>query len=83
MTSVTPGACRSASIDCEIASATPGTVNAARLASGCSGGSGTTAASRFAIASAISRVWRLAQMPEQLMQPRPLLRKTLSTITSR
>ena len=36
-----------------------------------------------AIASAISRVWRLAQMPEQLMQPRPLFRNTLSTITSR
>ena len=67
----------------EMASAAPGIVNAARLASGLSGLSGRTAASRFASASAISRVCRLAQMPEQLMQPRPLLAYTLSTIRSR
>ena len=67
----------------EIESAVPGMVNAARLASGSPGGKGRTLASRRAMASAISRPWRLTQMPEQLMHPRPLLAKTLSTIMSR
>ena len=73
VTSVTPSAFRLESMAAEIASAAPGIVNAARLASGLSGLSGRMAARRFASASAISRVCRLAQMPEQLMQPRPLL----------
>ena len=38
---------------------------------------------RSAMASAISLVCRDAQMPEQLMQPRPLLTSTLSTMMSR
>ena len=54
--------------------AMPGTVNAARPAAGSSGGRTSTGPSRSASAWAISRVWREAQMPEQLMQPRPLLR---------
>ncbi len=83
VTSVTPGSLISASIDFEMASAMPGTVNGARLASGSSGGSGRTEATRCAIAFAISRPCRLTQMPEQLMQPRPLFANTLSTITSR
>ena len=37
----------------------------------------------YIVASAIALLWRLTQMPEQLMHPRPLFRKTLSTITSR
>ena len=49
VTSVTPGVCRSASIAFEIASAVPGTVNAARLASGWSVGSGRISAMRFAM----------------------------------
>ena len=81
--SATPCAFRSASIDCEMASATPGTVKAARPALGSVGGSASTLASRAARASAISFVCRLAQIPDALMQLRPLLMNTLSTITSR
>ena len=67
----------------EIAGACPGTVNAASSAWGSSGGRGAMGPMRSATASAISRVCRDAQMPEQLMQPRPLLMATLSTIRSR
>ena len=67
----------------QMALAAPGTVNAARLAFGSSGGFGSTGPNRSARACAISLVWREAQMPEQLMQPRPLLRNTLSAIMSR
>ena len=56
-------------------SACPGTVKAARADLGSSGGSGCTGPMRSASASAISFVCRDAQMPEQLMQPRPLLTK--------
>ena len=52
----------------------PGTVNAARPAFGSSGGSASIGPSRSASAWAISFVCREAQMPEQLMQPRPVLR---------
>ena len=38
---------------------------------------------RAARASAIFSVWRDAHTPEQLMQPRPLLMKTLSAMMSR
>ncbi len=62
VTSVTPGVCRSASIACEMASATPGTVNAARLASGSSGGSGRIAASRSA--TALGDLARMAAGPD-------------------
>ena len=61
----------------------PGAVNAASAASGSSCGSGAIGPRRCAIASAISRVCRDAQMPEQLMQQRPLLINTLVTIRSR
>ena len=59
----------------QTASAWPGTVKAARAALGSSGGSGSTGPMRSAMASAISLVCRDTQMPEQLMQPRPLLTK--------
>ena len=62
VTSVTPGACRSASIACEIASATPGTVNAARLASGWSGGSGAIA--REPLGDRVGDLARVAAGPD-------------------
>ena len=66
-----------------IASATPGRVNAARGALGSAIGRGSTGPIRSARASAISLPCREAQMPEQLMQLRPLLTNTLSVIKSK
>ena len=67
----------------EIASAAPGTVKAASPAFGFSGARGSTAASRLARASAISRLCRLTHTPEQLIQLRPLFAYTLSKIKSK
>ena len=72
-----------ASMSAEMAGACPGTVNAASEAFGSSGGSGPIGPSRSASASAMARPLRGVQIPEQLMQPLPLLISTLSTIRSR
>ena len=66
-----------------MAGACPGTVNAARAAFGSSGGNGAIGPSFSASAAAIARPLRGVQMPELLMQLRPLLISTLSTIRSR
>ena len=78
----TPASLRSASIWPLIASACPDTVNAASALLGSSGGSGTTGPILAAMASAIFLACRGVQTPEQLMQPRPELMKTLSAMMS-
>ncbi len=60
----------------QIARAAPGTVKAARPHVGSSGGLGSTGPRRSASAAATSRVWREAQIPEQLIHPRPLFAGT-------
>ncbi len=80
---VTPLSLSWPSIIFQIAGAAPGVVNAASFASGSSGGLAVTGPIFLAIAAAISLVWRLAQIVLVLMQPRPLLANTLSTMMSR
>ena len=79
---LTPCAASPPSICPQVALAAPGIVNAASFALGSSGGRTSTGPSRSAKAAAIASVCRLAQIAEQLMQPRPPLMATLSTIMS-